>query len=102
MPEIFTDPQKVWDLNETAISASYGRRYRGFNAETRRNGGLRMKMKDSGKDFTSVIISCGAGHISSMFLIAQGKIPVRNWTNPTLPHITAKLPNEYKWLGEDE
>lgn len=90
----FTHPWKVWHLDETAICASYGPRYRGFNAPKYINGGLRMRMKDSGNHLTSVIMRPVAGHISAMFVIAHEKSPVRNWKNHNPPQITAERPHE--------
>lgn len=62
-----------------------------------------MKMNDDdGKHLTSKIISCAAGHIAPMFLIAQSKRPVRTWMKPTLKHVTEKLSRKYKWIEEEK
>ena len=102
-PEVFSDPGKVWNWDETAVSGAYGRKIRCFTPSSSTHGGARRGVKDPGKHVTAGIAVAACGNImlatiATLFLIVSGKKVMPSWRNPLEPNEFTSSSGVVHWL----
>lgn len=106
-PGIFTDPDRLWNMDETHVDGEFGKRRKGFTDARSHHGGFMSVQKGSGKHMTALLTASASGKLAPLFAIAAGKKVMQAWTEPlskthykdsqSVPHWLA----EKCWLPKD-
>lgn len=99
--DLFQDPSRIWNLDETAVSADYGKRGRTFSASASNLGGRRHNIKDNGAHLTAVVIASASGLVAPPFFVASGKKVMPRWKTPIPSSAKVHLPASLRWLTEN-
>lgn len=78
-PGILQDPDRLWNMNETAGEAEYGRRVKVFLSSKSMMQGRRRNLRESGKHLTAVLCGIVSGLLTPLFCIVQGKNCMERW-----------------------
>lgn len=70
---MFNDPNKIWNLDKTAVNATYGKRVRVFNSARTNLGGRSPNIKDNGAHVSAVLFASALGFIAPTFFVAVRK-----------------------------
>ena len=80
-PEILNNPNRIWNLDETAVDATYGKREKVFTSSKNNEGGFIAcsTNKASQKHITAVICVSASGLKTPPFFIVAGKRINERW-----------------------
>lgn len=84
IPGMFNDPLRLWNMEETNVTAENGKKKKVFSPADPHHGGFQVATtgSGSGKHITSVIAASPSGLVAPPFFIVAGKRVMSNWLLP--------------------
>lgn len=80
---IFSDPERVWNLDETAVSPEFGRKVKVFSPSGSHHGGSRAQRgTKSNKHVTALVAVSASGRRAPPLFIVSGKRIMESWFEP--------------------
>eukprot|EP00171_Calliarthron_tuberculosum_P003170 IDg3170t1 len=84
---IFSDPDRLWNLDETAVSGEFGKKVKVFGSSGTHHGGSRaQKGGKANKHVTAVVAVSASGRKAPPFFIVSGKNVMESWLDPLEKH----------------
>lgn len=79
-PGIFDNPERLWNMDETKVSAEFGQRQKVFGSSDTHHGGSRANNGGKcGKHITAVLAVSASGRKVPPVFIISGKNVMKNW-----------------------
>lgn len=80
-PGILSNPNRIWNMDETAIDGTWGKKEKVFTASDSHKGGFRAcsRSKGANKHVTAVVCVSASGLKTDPFFIVQGKRLNERW-----------------------
>lgn len=99
---MFSDPNRIWNLEETAVKAAYGKRVRVFTSARTNLGGQLHNIKDNEAHVTAVITASASGLFAPPLFVATRKKVMPSWRKRIDPADAHKIPQSLRWMSEKD
>lgn len=101
-PEILQNPHRIWNMDETAVEAEYGRCVKVFSCSESRCGGRGRKLKESETHLIAVLCSSASVRFGPLFCIAQEKSCMESWLKRFSEYMFTYQDGTRHWLTRSD